>query len=70
MKFQVPDMSCNHCVSSITNALESVSSEAVVVCDLTNRVVQVEGMGATTPEQVMAALSDIGFDATLVETQA
>lgn len=70
MKFQVPDMSCNHCVSSITDALEGIASEASVICDLTNRVVQINGAGATTPEQVMTALSDIGFDATLIEAQA
>lgn len=70
MKFHVPDMSCNHCVSSITKAVHTLSPDANVVCDLNDRVVQIEGLDTQGPDVVTQALSDIGFDSTLVQAQA
>ena len=70
MKFSVPDMTCNHCVASITKAVQALSSDASVVCDVPNKVVDVANMNEYPPEKVIAALDDIGFEATLLEAQA
>ncbi|SCK20806.1 copper chaperone [Variovorax sp. HW608] len=69
--FQVNDMTCGHCVSTITNAVRSADGEAKVQIDLSTHRVQIESETANaqelaeaikqagyTPEPVQAALSD------------
>lgn len=70
MKFHVPDMTCNHCVSSITKAIKALSSDAHVVADLHDHMVEVADMVEVMPDKVIAALDEIGFEATLIEAQA
>jgi len=70
MKLHVPDMTCNHCVASITKAMKALSSDAHVVCDLHEHVVEVANMIEIAPEKVIAALDEIGFEATLLEAEA
>lgn len=70
MKFHVPDMTCNHCVASITKAIKELSSDAHVVCDLHDHVVEVVDMLEQMPDKVISALDDIGFEATLLEAEA
>lgn len=73
MKLHVPDMTCNHCVQSITKTVQSIQSEAVVVCDLTQHTVEIDEMVQTvpvTPQQLIEALDEIGFEATLVQANA
>jgi len=69
MKFHVPDMTCNHCVQSITKAVHAVSAEAHVVCDLTHHVVEVKDLGQVLPEKLLAAMDEVGFEATLLEAE-
>lgn len=42
LSFHVQDMSCGHCVRSITRALTAVDPRAVVECDLATHRVQVQ----------------------------
>ena len=70
MKFHVPDMSCNHCVASITKAVKSLFSDAHVVCDLHHNIVDIANMVEKAPEEVIAALDAIGFEATVIEAEA
>lgn len=42
LKFAVPDMSCGHCVGSVTKAIKSVDSAATIDVDLGNKTVSVE----------------------------
>jgi copper chaperone len=70
MKFHVPDMTCNHCVQSITKALHSVSAEAHVVFDLSHHLVEVQDTAHVLPEKLIAAMDEIGFEATLIEADA
>ena len=70
MKFHVPDMNCNHCVISITKAIKELSSDAHVVCDLHDRVVEIVNLVERAPQEIVAALDEIGFEATLLEAQA
>lgn len=73
MRFHVPDMTCNHCVQSITKAVQSIQPEAVVVCDLMQHMVEIGDLAQAvplTPEQLIEALDEIGFEATLVQANA
>lgn len=56
----VPDMSCGHCKASIEAALAPLASKVTI--DLPARRVTVEGIA---PEAAIAALSGIGFPATI-----
>jgi copper chaperone len=69
MKFHVPDMSCNHCVASITKAIHSLSADAHVVCDLSHRNIEVADGFGLSPDRLIATLGEIGFEATLIEAQ-
>ena len=42
LKFAVPDMSCGHCVGSVTKAIMNLDSAARVEVDLPNKTVSVE----------------------------
>ena len=70
MKLHVPDMTCNHCVASITKAVKTLSSDAHVVCDLHDHVVDIANMVHAEPSKVISALDEIGFEATLLEAEA
>jgi copper chaperone len=41
--FQVIDMTCNHCVKSITTSVHSVAPDASVLCDVAAKTVEVTG---------------------------
>ena len=42
MKFNVPDMTCGHCVATITRAVKAVGPAAAVKADLAGKTVTVE----------------------------
>jgi copper chaperone len=70
MKLHVPDMTCKHCVASITKVVKEISSDAHVACDLQDHVVDIANMVETAPDKVIAALDEIGFHATLLQAEA
>jgi copper chaperone len=54
MKFQVQDMTCQHCVKSITAAIQAVDSSAQVQCDVaTHEVVVVATIDQTVINQAI-----------------
>lgn len=61
LQFEVNDMTCNHCVASITKAITSAAPDASVKADLATHRVTVTG--DVTQESVVAALDDVGFTA-------
>ncbi|MDO9329342.1 MAG: cation transporter [Pseudomonas sp.] len=61
--FNVQGMSCGHCVKAITQALQAKDPAASVRVDLAAGEVGVES--ALTPEQVIAAITEEGYDAKL-----
>lgn len=65
LQFEVKDMSCNHCVQSITNAVKALDANATVQADLDARRVTVTG--DVDPDAVVTALDDIGFPAQAVQ---
>ena len=59
--FNVQGMSCGHCVKAITQALQAIDPAASVRVDLAAKEVGVES--ALTTEQVIAAITEEGYDA-------
>lgn len=62
--FNVQGMSCGHCVKAITQALQAKDPAASVRVDLAAKEVGVES--ALTAEQVIAAISEEGYDVKVV----
>lgn len=63
--FEVSDMTCGHCVSSITKAVRSVDAQADVQIDLASHRVQIEPTTASAGG-LAQAIKDAGY--TPVET--
>lgn len=61
--FEVPEMSCNHCVKAITEAVKAVDAGAQLNFDLAARRVSVESAGAST-QALKAAIAEAGYEAT------
>jgi copper chaperone len=62
--FNVQGMSCGHCVKAITQALQAKDPAASVRVDLAAREVGVES--ALTTDQVIAAITEEGYEAKIV----
>ncbi|MBU6258471.1 MAG: heavy-metal-associated domain-containing protein [Burkholderiales bacterium] len=58
--FEVQDMTCGHCVASITKALQAADPLAVVEIDLGRHRVQVEP-GRADAAALRVAMEDAGF---------
>lgn len=58
--FQVNDMTCGHCVSTITKALKAADRDAKVQIDLATHRVQVEPASADADE-LADAIKDAGY---------
>lgn len=59
LEFDVPGMSCSHCVTAVTEAVRSVDPAAAGNVDLAGHTVGVDT--AEPREQVAAALEDAGY---------
>lgn len=58
--FQVDDMTCGHCVSTITNALRSTDGDAKVRIDLATHRIEIEDASAS-PDELSDAIKDAGY---------
>ena len=58
--FEVNDMTCGHCVSTITKALKATDKDAKVAIDLASHRVQVEPVSADA-EELAEAIKDAGY---------
>lgn len=72
--FEVNDMTCGHCVSTITKALKSADQGAKVTIDLARHLVMVEPTEADA-QQLHDAIAEAGYspvpiEATQVEAPA
>jgi copper chaperone len=57
--FEIPNMSCNHCVRAITEAVHSVDAQARVDTALAEHRVQVDSQAPR--EQLVEALKEAGY---------
>ena len=61
IQFNVPDMTCGHCVSTITKAVQQAVPGASVATDLAAHRVTVDG--ASDAEVVRRAIVEAGYEA-------
>ncbi len=59
IEFTVNDMTCNHCVATLTKALRAIEPTGRVEVDLGRKRVRVEG--AASAETVAQAIRDAGY---------
>ena len=69
ISFQVNDMTCGHCVSSITKAVKGLDSGAKVQIDLASHRVDIEPAGANAVE-LNNAIKEAGYTPVAVENSA
>jgi len=67
--FEVNDMTCGHCVSTITKALKAADKDAKVQIDLATHRVQVESTSADADE-LAEAIKDAGYTPVAVAGEA
>lgn len=58
--YEVPSMSCGHCVNAITSSIQDIDPQAKVDVDLKTKRVNVETTAASN--EVLEAIDDAGFD--------
>ena len=63
ISFNVNDMTCGHCASTITKALKATDADAKVEVDLSRRLVRVQPAEAT-PEELSDAIKEAGYTPT------
>ena len=64
--FEVKDMTCGHCVSTITKAVKALDSGATVQVDLSTHLVKIEAMEADAVE-LSEAIKEAGYTPMAVE---
>jgi len=69
ISFQVNDMTCGHCVSSITRAVKAVDSGATVQFDLATHRVEIEPTKADAVE-FGDAIKEAGYTPVAIENSA
>ena len=61
MKLIVDNMSCQHCVKTITKAINDIDPKAKVTVDLAKHEVDIDG-GTISQEAAIAAINETGFE--------
>ena len=64
----VKDMTCGHCVSTVTKAVQSLDAGATVQVDL--QTGRVDVTSSVPPDRLVAAISDAGYPAALASPAA
>ncbi len=65
-QYQVPGISCEHCVRAITNELSEIDGVEVVSVSIPDKLVTIQQDAAVADEAVIAGISEAGFDETIV----
>ena len=65
--YEVKDMTCGHCVGTITRAVQAVDRDAGVEIDLGKHLVTVSPRSAT-PQDLQRAIEDAGYTPVPVQT--
>lgn len=59
LEFNLPDMSCGHCASTITQTVKRVDPDAKVEVDLSSKKVKIESTGDRG--SIAEALTEAGY---------
>lgn len=60
--YRVPDVSCEHCVSAITNELTQIDGVQNVQVDLDSKLVTVSAADSVNEQQIREGIDEAGFD--------
>lgn len=60
--FNVPDVSCEHCVTAIQGELGKINGVDRVNVDIDSKLVTVRHNGQVSDEQIVAGLDEAGYD--------
>ncbi len=63
-QFNVPDMTCGHCVSTITKAVKSEDPKAKVEINLGQHLVKIES--ALSQDEIAQQITEAGYTPTAV----
>lgn len=61
-KFLVPGVSCQHCVHAVTSEVGKLDGVSAVQVSLDSKVVTVEHGEGVTPEAIVAAINEAGYE--------
>jgi copper chaperone len=61
-QFQVPGVSCQHCVNAITKEVSALPGVQRVQVALDNKTVTVEHGEQVNTDQIVAAINEAGYD--------
>ncbi|GIV98365.1 MAG: copper-binding protein [Herpetosiphonaceae bacterium] len=61
-RFNVPGVSCNHCVQAISKEVGAVPGVKKVEVGLQDKVVTVEHEGSVSREAIIDAINEAGYD--------
>lgn len=61
-EYEIPDMSCGHCVATVTKAIRQADPAAIANVDLIKRTATVTS--TVDPNTIGAALEEAGYPAT------
>ena len=61
-EYQVPQMSCQHCVNAITEEVSQVDGVQKVTIDLGSKRVRVDAGTQVPTERIVAAINEAGYD--------
>ena len=67
--FEVKDMTCGHCVSTITKAVKGTDKDAKVQVELATHTIQIEPTEASASE-LSDAIKEAGYTPVLIGAQA
>lgn len=65
MKFQIPNMTCGHCVATIENAVKAVDSAAVVQPDLAAHTAEIKAKLSSAA--LVQILAEAGYSSSVLE---
>lgn len=61
-EFNVPTISCQHCVNAITKEVQGVQGVQHVNVDLSSKRVSVQADASVTTETLIQAINEAGYD--------
>jgi copper ion binding protein len=61
-RFQVPEVSCQHCVNAITKEVSALDGVQRVQVNLDDKTVVVEHGEQVGTDQIVAAINEAGYD--------
>ncbi len=62
IELKVPTISCQHCVNAITSEVSQLQGVQRVAVDLGSKQVSVEADERVTPDAVIGAINEAGYD--------